>query len=305
MNKTTSTTMIARTLFSFLLLLTTVGCDGGLFGTGDGSEIVLPTDGSSSAPTPPIDGDPDLNPPDQPAAPDESETTPNRELNNFLGTGNRELPLVTLINTSSQPLNVVSDVFSMPQSGTSVEPGFTSQYIELPQNQSSLIVINGDNSQPVFRFSPLALDVSSVTTLLAYDTPVSLIDTPRTPALNVIALPTLTQSSDSSVATLRIVQSTQLDANDTAATMTLIPEGSNPGSGEVNFNDMSLANASASTYSSVNAGTYQLQDSLARFAPVPISVEAASVYTLVITGNINPVLIISEDSDVIIQTNTN
>ena len=310
MNKLNSTKTIVRALIYQVLLLTMIGCDGGLFGTGDGGDIVLPPDGV--AVTPDVNpGIPDVEAPNEPAAPtappgNSDNEASEREFQNLLVTGSNELALITLINASSQSLNVVSSSSTTPLLNAAVEPGLISEHVELVQNQSSISIIDSDSSQPLLSFSSFDTAASTVTMLVAYDTQVpTTIDTNSQSMLDVIALRTLTSSSDPSVATLRIVQASQLGTSNASATMTLVPNGSNPGSGEVIFDNISLSNALNGSYMSVNAGTYQLQDSLGRFDPVPLSLETATVYSLIIRGTTDPVLIIAEDSNVVIQSNAN
>ena len=311
MKKPNSAETIIKSLLHLVLLLAMIGCDGGLFGTGDGGDVVLPTDASAPG-TDGNSGATDVAAPNEPAAPPvppdgADNSTFDREFQNLLITGNNELPLITLINTSSQSLNMIYSNSVTPLLNAALEPGSISKHVVLLQNQNSVSIINSDNSQLLFRFSSLDVRPSTVTTLIAYDAqvPNTSLNTSSEPVLDVIALRTLTSSSDPSVATIRLIQANQLGTSDSPETMTLVPDGSNPGSGEVIFESVSLSTAPNSSYMSVNAGTYQLQDSLGRFEPVSLSITAATVYSLIITGSMNPMLIIAEDSDVMIQTNTN
>lgn len=309
MNKPNTLASFAKAMLSLVLIATTTGCDGGLFGTGDGSDIVLPTD-AAAPPTNTTPENPDgviTNEPASPTIPPaSSDNTPfDQQFENLLITGDNELPLITLINVSSQPLNILSGELETPLLSLALAPGRTSAHVEFAEDQKMLSIVGSDSSQLLHNFSSIDLAPSTVTTLIAYDSP-DTSDNPDTiSALQVIALRTLTSSTDASVATLRIVQANQLGASDTSATMTLIPEGLNPGSGEVIFDSISLASAPLSNYMNVNRGSYQLQDSLNRFAPVPLNIEANTVYTLIVTDTKNPTVLIAIDSDVVIQPGAN
>ena len=290
---------LRRALLYLVLCSAIVACDGGLFGTGDGDIVVPP---ESSPPATGVDTDIPSNPePNEPMTPGMSPNGPDTispvgVLENTLSNGDADaLPRITLINNSTQALNIVTEPDSISLFDLPVVPGTASDPIELPDNQQSLLVTTGTELQRLISYSPINLAPDSTTTLIAYDqTPSDAVDSTR---LGIIALPTMTGSRDATVATLRIVQSVTLDESDTPATLSLVPAGSNPGSGEVDFNNVSLATALMSTYQSVNAGTYLLQDSLARIAPIPLTISADTVYTLVISRVADPVLTVLIDSD--------
>lgn len=307
MSKTFPAATLYKLCFGLVVLLSVIGCDGGLFGTGDGSDIVEPVDGSSPItdvqPEAPVVGSPNLPANPSPGADNASST--DDSLENLLASSSNPLPIVSLINSSSQVLNIVGSDAATPLLNTAVRSGAASEQIQISEDLSMLSVISQQEQEILFSYSSINLAPSSVTTLIAFDIPPPASSEQTVASVGLIALRTLTISLDPTVATVRIVQAGQLGDSDDSATLTLEPSGLNPGSGEVAFDSVSLANAPLSTYMPVNEGTYRLRDSRDRFEPIPVSFSAGRVYTLVVSGITVPSLIIAVDSDVNIQPDAN
>lgn len=307
MSNTFLPSTLSKACLSLVVLLAVVGCDGGLFGTGDGSDIVEPVGGSAPVtdvqPEAPVVGSP--NSPADPSAGADNASATNDRLENLLASSNNPLAIVSLINSSSQVLNIVGTDAATPLHNTAIEIGAVSEQIQISEDLSMLSIVSQQETEILFSYSSIDLAPSSVTTLIAFDIPQPAANTQIVPSLGVIALRTLTISPDPTVASVRIVQASQLGDSDDIATLTLEPSGLNPGSGEVAFDSISLNNAPLSTYMPVNEGMYRLRDSRDRFEPIPVSFSAGRIYTLVVSGFTIPSLIIAIDSDVNIQSDAN
>jgi len=287
--------VLTRTLIHFTALFLLAGCDGGLFGTGDGSDIVA-VDASAS-------GGQDVSEPavDIPAHSPDSEQVEEGDIagqgaqidfisvdNLDTGSGRNE-PALTLLNVSSRPLNLISNTDNTPLLAGPVAPGNSSETLSVLLGENFLNLVDTQTQLPVFSIRPLNAGASSVTTLIARDRFNQTID--------IIALKTLTVSDTPSVAQIRLVQADLLNDADTSATFILRPDGELPGDAEVSFTDVSAATASLAGYRVAGAGSYQLVDSLGRIEPVALTLSAGEVYTVVLIDTATSALLVQTDTD--------
>lgn len=280
------------TLFAVLALLTS--CDGGLFGTGDGTDN-LDIDASDSGIA--SGNDSDANSESEEAQEPDSvsgsqpEQTSSLVFDNVLVGSDRIEPTISLFNNSTRSLDVVSEASATPVFSSSIAPGTSSEPGTLFTGANLLNIVDTQTGQPVFSIQPLNAGASSVTTLIARN----LIDQ----QVDVVALRTLSVSNTPTVAQVRLVQATLLNELDSATTFTLQPNGSLPGNTEVEFLNVAASTANEAQYRTVGAGTYQLTDALNRFEPIALTVLAGEIYTLVIINTQPPVLSIQVDSDLL------
>lgn len=278
-----------RLLLTLAALLLVSGCDGGLFGTGDGGNVIDVDAGAPVTELPPAQT------PQMPGTPTDGTGTedqaPTVEFDNLISGQSNTAPVIALLNTSSRPLNISRELNDATLFTQAIEPGSFSEPVAISPGDNFLDVLDAQSLQRVFSIRPLNAGESSVTTLIARVLSDQTFD--------VVTLRTLTLSSTPTVAQVRIVQSNLLDETDTPATITLQPAGTAPGNAEVLFANVAASSASQASYQTVGAGSYQLLDSLARFQPAEITVEEGEIYTLVITSLQAPVLIVQRDTDLL------
>ncbi len=278
-----------RLLLTLAALLLVSGCDGGLFGTGDGGNVIDVDAGAPVTELPPAQT------PQMPGTPTDGtgteEQAPTVEFDNLISGQSNTAPVIALLNTSSRPLNISRELNDATLFTQAIEPGSFSEPVAISPGDNFLDVLDAQSLQRVFSIRPLNAGESSVTTLIARVLSDQTFD--------VVTLRTLTLSSTPTVAQVRIVQSNLLDETDTPATITLQPAGTAPGNAEVLFANVAASSASQASYQTVGAGSYQLLDSLARFQPAEITVEEGEIYTLVITSTQAPVLIVQRDTDLL------
>lgn len=278
-----------RLLLTLAALLLVSGCDGGLFGTGDGGNVIDVDAGAPVTELPPAQT------PQMPGTPTDGTGTedqaPTVEFDNLISGQSNTAPVIALLNTSSRPLNISRELNDATLFTQAIEPRSFSEPVAISPGDNFLDVLDAQSLQRVFSIRPLNAGESSVTTLIARVLSDQTFD--------VVTLRTLTLSSTPTVAQVRIVQSNLLDETDTPATITLQPAGTAPGNAEVLFANVAASSASQASYQTVGAGSYQLLDSLARFQPAEITVEEGEIYTLVITSLQAPVLIVQRDTDLL------
>ncbi|NND92511.1 MAG: DUF4397 domain-containing protein [Granulosicoccus sp.] len=293
-------------LLAFLPALT--GCDGGIFGTGDGSDSLSTVDASGPgdeipAQTPDGTGN-DGHPAAMPDAPEDNGATETRAFANLLITGSVSDPRLVMVNLSSENLTVrvgsdSANVFASP-----VVSGTTSQRVRVSVNASELTVLDENGSRRLLTLSPLHLGAFSVTTLIARDRPPtdaqgmapSATSSPS-PAVEIITLATRLSADAADVAGVRLLQADRLGTDDAPASMTLVPAGSEPGGAEVTLDDISVDSfGDRAAYEVVAPGSYVLTDSAARFDPIALTVAAAHTYTLIITGSPASLYIVNDSA---------
>lgn len=267
-------------LLASLLLLGS--CDGGIFGTGDGSDIQdVETDnmpeGSDGGP---IDQDQD------------SQTTdnvPTLAFDNLLNSGGEGQPTLRLTNLTARELNVRhSRNQSRPLYSTPVQAQQTGEAVPVLLGDNTLDVFDSNSAGTLFSLTPLNAGEASVTSLIARET--------HSNGFSLMALRTLTHSTMTEVALLRLIQVYPLDDADTRATFTLQPQGDAPGPAPISFPDRAASKAPDSAYATVGAGEYLLSDSLSRFDPVSIAVSAGEILTVLIVDRQTPVIALLRDS---------
>jgi len=324
-----------RPLFIFLGALALGACDGGIFGTGDGSsstDLIVASPGSTAesiadigaAPTDDQAGgagsapgtidatvaagagdtgglsmdDDSASSVDGDAAAGidgaEGSTAAVLSLGNLVpeGRGGR---LVRLVNASDRSLALAAEledgaagtVPSAPSSGP-VRAGGTSGYVVLPPGTRSL-VITGEVDLPdgqasgiaLYRFMPLALAPSSVTTIFVR-APIA----GNAGAADVVTLPTRVTSEEPAQALVRVVDA--IDPDRPGAVYRLVPvAGPNPGSAEVALEGVPYgrvpptADSVAPAYVPVPAGEYRLVQPDGVTVEAFLSFAAGDVRTLV------------------------
>lgn len=285
------------------VLLVVSACDGGIFGTGDGDITILPdgdvvANGSSDTP----DG---TNTGNSSTVPDDLDFV-EAGFDNLLISGDNQSPILNVINVSGTVLSISHGTGTQALI-TALASGETSQATGLPVSAQSISVFETGLPDNRVTLAPLNLAAFSVTTVIVRNAlnvnsanidPAALLEQLPSSTFELVPLRTLTSAGSSHSALLRIVQANALDEDDSGATFILRPAGSQPGSVDISFTNISAATALQSEYQALGAGDYEMLDSLNRFLPVPLNIESGKVYTLIVTGSQAPVLLIQQDSSI-------
>lgn len=276
----------SNTLLRFvqLILLACLlsSCDGGLFGTGDGQIIVENVDADAGI------GD------DVVATPNAEETDGTTESFENLQVGTTTTaPLINVINVSDQAILARSVTNDNALFAGRIPADTFSQTAELQLGQNNLVLIDPDTTEELLSIRPLNVGASTLTTLIVRNT--------ATQDLNVVFLSSMSLSLSPTVAQVRIVQANLLSNEDTVSSFSLLPSGSEPGSAEVDFLDVSVATASAANYQSIGPGDYVLADSLGRIEMESLSLQAGKIYTLIILGNSGAALDTDQDTAILLH----
>lgn len=308
------------TLTALLLLLSLGACDGGIFGTGDGSDIIHPdnaegsdtdngsTDGASGGAT----GGEEQPDAGAPSEPDDSDTggsdvgeeaaSEQRAFENLQAGSDRDVPLLSVINLSQSRITAFSDADAEALFAPAIQAGETSAPVAVPLSSQSLSVVLADTASLQLQLSPLNLGVSSVTTLIVRDRFADAqTDSNNTdpesgePVVDILALPSSLSPSNDALARVRILQAYALEGDARTAQMLLLPAGNNPGGSEVSLGSVSPDSfQQMPDYREVTAGSYAVQDSLQRFTPVPLTLDEGQSYTLILTGSEAPIMIVQD-----------
>jgi len=268
-------------------------CDGGIFGTGDGQNIIVDNAdadnglGSGAPNESTVDSASEA---DSLSPPVSNTTQPFENLQ--LGT-TTTTPLVNIINVGDQSvlatLGAASDnIFTAP-----IAAGTFSQTAELQLGENTLTLSNSDTSAALFTIHPLTVGASSLTTIIVRN------NSNQVP--NVVLLSSMSASVTPSMAQLRIVQANLLSEEDTEATFTLQPTGDEPGSAEASFFNVSVASASSANYQTISPGGYRLLDSLNRVEAELLNLQADTIYTLLILGDSSPIQNVDQDTPILLH----
>ncbi|MFK8076860.1 MAG: hypothetical protein AB8B84_09770 [Granulosicoccus sp.] len=291
-------TYLNRLLFISLVVLLSA-CDGGLFGTGDGSNTIQVETGADSNPpdSDTRDPDPDSNPSTDPvenpgtgdgnSAPPATQTPVDSSFENLQAGTNSTTPGIHLINVSDRSIGVFnesngSNVFSNP-----IPPGSVSDAAAIQLGENNLVVTDTTNDTAIAYIRPLNAGTSTLTTLIVRNT--------TGESLDVVKLSSISISQTPTVARVRVVQANSFGTTDSEATFMLLPFGNNPGGSTVLFNNINSSSASEANYQLATPGGYRLVDSLGRFDDIPLDVGAGKIYTLIIQESATPPILVHED----------
>ncbi len=302
MTRSTPTTQRMHRRPSWLLVLGSLlianlvgGCDGGLFGTGDGDNLTVETGPSDSS--------------EQPASVEPGDEAP---INGVIPDAAPESPPFTLIFSNTESAGVSSSIADLPalkvinlldESVTASLAGGDS-ITAVAQSVSSLLGVNVGASRVSFSTSesvkqlavidPLNAAANSITTVLIS----SQIGATNTQQANLFALSTQASVSAPGMAQVRVVLATVPEAPDTKTSFTLQSDDSLSAGADVVFSEFFDNNTPLDNYSLANAGRYQLIPTNGSFPAQAIELLPDQVYTLIVTGNDQMPVFIEVDSRV-------
>ncbi|MFT4727013.1 MAG: hypothetical protein ACI9UN_001508 [Granulosicoccus sp.] len=265
-----------------LTILTCVlsACDGGLFGTGDGSTVIAVADNAGSG-----SGVGYINISSPIGENDSEATTPSFD-NLQIGT-TTTTPLINVINVSEQAITAslvanTDALFSVP-----IAAGAFTQTTQLNLGENNIVITDPETSNELLAIRTMNVGEFTLTTLVVKNI--------TTRVLDAVLLSSMSTSLSPSIAQLRIIQADLLSNVDVSATFSLQPSGNLPGGAEVSFPDTSVASASSANYQSVSPGEYVLVDSLGRIGVELLNLQAGKIYSLIIISNPDSQILLHED----------
>jgi len=269
----------SNAVISFILIaLITLGisaCDGGIFGTGTGTETLetnFPENASVQSPT--------------------ADNTSDAQLiahENFTVGTSSNFPQFNIINASDLAINAINSTNNTSLfTGSIAAEGF-SNITSLSLNMNSLTIQDADSLEILIRIGSLTAGAGTLSTLIIRNNN-------TTEGIDGFIVNSSSVSSSPMTADVRIIQVDTLSENDMGAGFLLSPDGSNPGSSSVEFSDVSVTTGAQATYQTITPGDYRLIDSLERIPSSPLTLEGGRVYTLIIRSNTGGNLLIHEDS---------
>lgn len=268
------------TIAYVLIALMLSGCDGGIFGTGDGSEIIdiedmEPTNAGDMTEVPGTEpsesgNSPVLNP--------ESPTGNSIAFDNLLTVHELSDPLLRVINVGESGISVQipgndSNRFPVQLGGQS-----RSGYLRLDLSTSDIIVSTESGASTV-SISPVNLAAGSITTLIVNHDG-------NTSPLYVLPLQTQPNINNPQVEQLRLVVVRGNSDMFREETFRLEPRAPTPGAVTVEFQGLGTEAITFSDYTSVSPGLYTLLDESNLFDQQLLTAQAGSSRTLILyTGD--------------------
>ena len=310
-----------------LALISISACDGGLFGTGDGTPII-------DASTDNMDGNTgESSTVGTSTGADGSTTsggsdTTGTSTGDMMSGGSSNTPtfgteivftnnsvtlsgqqrLVDVINTSSNAINfsyTANDTDTLNTDslekllGTSgVAMGQSSNYVAINTQQSRYYIFNNSTNDIISVFGPAELDPNTATTLWVSDSATD--NAQNTLTVETTALVTSIQTSDPSLVKVRIIDAANVGASSNLESMGLLSSGNNPGGIDVTFSSGTVNNQ-VSTYKELPAGQYEFHIGDVRFSEQLLELAAGTVYSIVILNADNQTLLVKPDSELTIQ----
>ena len=296
------------TLIVLCFALLASGCDGGLFGTGDGSGPIDLGGQSSSDGNVGVDGD-DTDEPNPPAdngdenasAGDQNsstQTTPEITFNNTTPAGlpspSSSLPGVKLINLSTMDLliQVSNDQSDALEDTELAQAGNTSKTQLLNNTGNQVSIQSSDTLEGVLSINPLTTASDSLTTVLVA-TGSDLSDQ----ALDAFVFDTRAAVPADSTIQIRVVSLIDDDEPNTALTFVLEPTADNNIGAQLMFTDEQFNAISISDYALNNPGTYTLSVDNNAFLPFEVDLQTNEVYTLIITSDVQIPIYLENDTE--------
>ncbi|MBX2837511.1 MAG: DUF4397 domain-containing protein [Gammaproteobacteria bacterium] len=294
-----------------------IGCDGGIFGTGDGGieEGSMPENGGSDisdSGTTSGAGDSDTTGgsdgsdgtdagagggtdggTDAGTSDGSSATTPQPiAFTNDLVATSRTDALITIVNVSTINTSVLElDTQGLPSTLALVPTNTSTDHFSLDPAQSHQIdYLNADSSTTdvFFTLSPVLVSAGTVSTFIVRG---------NAERYEVLPLATETTANDATLARIRLIFAANIDNPDAAGNIRLGSSGTNPGGGEHTFTGISYNNP-IGNYIELPAGDYELSDSASRFEIQPISFTGGTSTTIIVTDNLETPLLIEDDSTI-------
>lgn len=288
-----------RCLFVFCFALLLSACDGGLFGTGDGSESLDVTGSlaSDQAPGTDTENQTDDGGMDDPGNenPGTSETTGDVTFNNTTPAGTSiNLPGVKLINLSGVSLQIQlsrtqSDELMVPEV---VQTSSTSSTLSLNNTDNRVLVQTSDTLESVLTINPLTTASDSLTTILVSSRP----DTDNGP-YSAFVFDTVAAEPNDGLIQIRVVSLIDNEATDTPISIVLEPGINNNTGAQLQISDNTVNDIFIGDYAANFEGQYTLRADNDAFTPVELELTGQQVYTVVISGDTHTPVYLENDTE--------
>ena len=294
--------------------ITLASCDGGLFGTGDGSNdidsVATGTDSAVIVETPdatesagggtgPVDGgepveavtdsDSDAAPAPETANNTSSQLAISVSFSNTTPSGatanGTTLPAAKLINLTNVDLLLSAEDVGQSESAVIVSPGNTSNSVRLNTGESTLSITGNSAQSSTFEFTvdPLNAVADSVTTVVIAGNDVSDSNNQLAQPVSFAVLDTRVVAS-AGMAEIRAIDLSSASNSGTAPVYTLTGTDSSGNTGLVFTFPDTDAQAPAA-YSLINPGTYLLESSEDSSLAQKLEIAADSVYSVIISDD--------------------
>ena len=309
------TTRMGSGFVVLCLALLTVGCDGGLFGTGSGSELNdaqsppdlqspnadAPQTGAQPSPQPeegmPEDGGVEVPSENAPGLDNQTPVVNHSNtLPSALDTSTAPLPAVKLVNLTTRSVSVVNDSSS---DSVSAPPATTSEWLPVNTGETALMLSDDQNDTLLVRIDPLNSVNDGLTTLVVSQSagatdPVS--TSSIAAPVSVLPLDTLAVVTAPQMAEVRIIDVNANRSGITESRYSLTPVDNNTTGSELAFSGDASDAAMAGGYQLASPGTYRLDSAEGNIAQALITLQANEVYTLLLAGDLQPQIYIETDS---------
>ena len=207
------------------------------------------------------------------------------------------LPALKLINLSGVTLNASRDIELDSGDEISVQTGQTSDFLLLNTGESMVTIADGDESAPLATIDPLNAVQDSITTVIATAANSSVPDdSTDVDAIDIRVVDTRATVSAAGMAEVRLIFTTILDEL-AEPQFSLTPDGDNGDSTALVFSSIQNDGASVIGYQLATPGDYVLSDSDGSFKPQTVILQADTVYSIVITSDLQAPAFIEVDSD--------
>jgi len=210
------------------------------------------------------------------------------EFSNDTATLNSSTPKLNVINATFNTINVLDNNADAIYSADGVSSLSRGPTIDLDSNETAFdIVNNNDRSNSLYRLDPLLVANATFTTLVIRE---------FNQQHTVVSLATETSTNDSMLAKVRIVQASVWSERSDISRISALSSGANPGGVDVVFPPVQY-DQPATMYIELPAGDYDIASDQANLPLTPLTFVGGNAYTLVLVGDSNTMIIISNDSE--------
>ncbi|MFK8081288.1 MAG: hypothetical protein AB8B97_13455 [Granulosicoccus sp.] len=285
------------------------GCGGGLFGTNDGG------DSDTLATAPDVNAsDSEMSGPDVAGTPVAAPDANVDGTEEAMGEAGADSQSLTLAFSNSTPSGIDPDSSLVPalklinlteatatvstvEQSVSVSSQGTSELLGVNIGET-VVNIGVQNGQPdLISIMPLNAVADSITTLVVQPLNADSDGSEQNPGISLLALDTRGVASTVGMADVRVVSTESAEsANASQALFTLSPVQSSSSGTELVLSNANMDNPSVGAYTLANAGEYLLSSSDSGFTPLPVTLLADVVYTIVVTGNSSMPVYLEVDS---------
>ena len=319
-------TPTACVLAVLTILMTATGCDGGIFGTGDGADgagaiatDMAAPDSNVIDPVSESQGNEEEDELDEEGvAPSSPADTANGNIpglilsfSNTLPSGldsqTAPLPALKVINLTEDVVNAAALNTPATDVGVDAQPGTTSELLTINIGETDISLATVDDAARLATISPLNSAEDSLTTIVvsgSIDNPDSDAAANGVGSFSVLALETRAAVSASGMAEVRLILTSALSPNDSETDSTsslptqylLTPDNTNTSGVELVFTTSDDGSAFIGSYQLITPGDFLFSSNGDMPLSQPITFEANTVYTLIVTAEMQNQVFVEIDS---------